>query len=119
MENTTRNPESIVPYVLAGTWGLAGLALLAFGSHALTDLAGGEALILHASAVMGVANQTRFGGAYKRAALALLLAGSGLMALAGLLHANISAATLGPVGIGMAALGWLCIPIGALRAQKT
>ena len=117
--------ESNLPYALAGLWGLAGVIMLAMGSHPPQTgilATGGQFLLFHAPAVMAVANQRRFGGVYKRAALALLLAGSGLFAVEVVFHAaarSPALTLLAPIGGGAAMLGWLCVAIGAVRAGKT
>ena len=116
--------ESALPYFFAGIWGLAGCIMLAMGSHppAVGVLAtGGQFLLFHAAAVMGVANQTRFAGIYKRATLALMLAGSGVFATGIAIHSAYPAVTIPmmtPIGGGMAILGWLCLAIGVLRVEK-
>lgn len=116
--------ESALPYFFAGVWGLVGCILLAMGSHAPASgilAIGGQFLLFHAAAVMGVANQTRFGGIYKRAALALMLAGSGVFAADMIVRTAMAAMTvpfMAPLGGTMAILGWLCLAIGVLRAEK-
>ena len=108
---------------LAGLWGAVGVIMLAAGGHPPQTgimTTGGQFLLFHAPAVMATALQTRFGGVYKRAALVLLLAGSGLFALEIILHtaygSNI-AGPLAPIGGGLAILGWLCVAIGAVRGD--
>lgn len=116
--------ESALPYFFAGVWGLAGCIMLAMGSHPPASgilATGGQFLLFHACAVMGVANQTRFGGIYKRAALALLLAGSAIFAGEIVIHssaASFQVPMMAPLGGGMAILGWACIAIGVMRAEK-
>ena len=123
MADTTN--ESILPYFFAGIWGFGGVIMLAMGSHPpQTGLmaTGGQFLLFHAPAVMAVASQTRFGGVYKRAALALLLAGPAIFAAEAVFHTTARSTALialMPIGGGMAVLGWLCVAIGAIRTQKT
>lgn len=113
--------ESRLTFALAGTWGLWGVVLLAMGGHPpATGIAttGGQFLLFHAPVVMAVALQTRFSGIYKRAALALLLAGSGGFALEITMHVAYGksvAGALAPIGGAMAMLGWLCVIIGSIR----
>jgi uncharacterized membrane protein YgdD (TMEM256/DUF423 family) len=111
-------------YFVAGLWGAWGVAMLALGGHAPQAgiaTTAGQFLLLHAAAVMAVAQQTRFGGVYLRAAVALLLVGSGLFAAEIAVHmvyGQAVAGPLAPIGGGAAILGWLCIAIGALRGEK-
>ena len=113
--------ESRMTFALAGAWGLWGVVLLALGGHPpATGIAttGGQFLLFHAPVVMAVALQTRFSGIYKRAALALLLAGSGAFALEITSHVAYGrsiAGPLAPIGGVMAMLGWLCVIIGSIR----
>ncbi len=113
--------ESRLTFALAGTWGLWGVALLALGGHPpATGIAstGGQFLLFHAPVIMALALQTRFSGIYKRAALALLLAGSGAFALeitAHVAYGRAIAGPLAPIGGGLAMLGWLCVIIGSIR----
>ena len=113
--------ESRQTFAFAGAWGLWGVILLAMGGHPpATGVAttGGQFLLFHAPAVMAVALQSRFSGVYKRAALALLLAGSGLFAAEITGHVvtgHVVAGPLAPIGGGMAMLGWLCVVIGSIR----
>ena len=113
--------ESRLTFAFAGAWGLWGVILLAMGGHPpATGVAstGGQFLLFHAPAVMAVALQTRFSGIYKRAALALLLAGSGLFAAeitAHVVSGHVVAGPLAPIGGGLAMLGWLCVIIGSIR----
>lgn len=113
--------ESRLTFAFAGAWGLWGVILLAMGGHPpATGIAttGGQFLLFHAPAVMAVALQSRFSGIYKRAALALLLAGSGLFAAEITMHVangRAVAGPLAPIGGGLAILGWLCVVIGSIR----
>ncbi len=113
--------ESRLTFALAGAWGLWGVILLAMGGHPPAEgvaTTGGQFLLFHASAVMAVALQSRFSGIYKRAALALLLAGSGLFAAEITGHVvagHVVAGPLAPIGGGLAMLGWLCVIIGSIR----
>ena len=108
---------------LAGLWGAVGVIMLAAGGHPpqtgiLTT--GGQFLLFHAPAVMVTTLQTRFGGIYKRAALVLMLVGSGMFALEIGLHVAYGSAVAGPlapIGGVCAILGWLCIAIGAVRGD--
>ncbi|MBW8881917.1 MAG: hypothetical protein JF615_11020 [Asticcacaulis sp.] len=116
--------DSALPYFFAAIWGLVGCIMLAMGSHppaAGLLVTGGQFLLFHAAAVMGVANQTRFGGVYKRAALALMLVGSGVFATEILIHTltpGMAIPLMAPLGGGLAMLGWICVAIGVLRMQK-
>lgn len=116
--------EARLTYFFAAVWGLVGVIMLASGGHVPEQVimtTGGQFLLFHAPVVMLVASQTRFGGIYKRAAIALLLAGPGLFALEILLHTAYGktvAGPLAPMGGGGAILGWLCVAIGALRGDK-
>lgn len=113
--------ESRLTFALAGAWGLWGVALLALGGHPPEmgiATTGGQFLLFHAPAVMAIALQTRFSGIYKRAALVLLLVGSGLFALEITMHLAYGRAVAGPmapIGGGAAILGWLCVVIGSVR----
>jgi uncharacterized membrane protein YgdD (TMEM256/DUF423 family) len=113
--------ESRLTFALAGAWGLWGVVLLAMGGHPPESgiaSTGGQFLLFHAPVVMAVALQSRFSGIYKRAALALLLAGSGAFALEITMHiayGRAIAGPLAPIGRGMAILGWLCVIIGSIR----
>jgi len=113
--------ESRMTFALAGLWGLWGVVLLAMGGHSPENgiaSTGGQFLLFHAPAVMAVALQSRFSGIYKRAALALLLAGSGAFALEITMHlayGRAIAGPLAPIGGGMAILGWLSVIIGSIR----
>ena len=116
--------ESVLPYFFAGIWGMAGGIPLALGSHPPAEgllAMAGQFLLFHAPAVMAVASQRRFGGVYKRAAIALLLAGScifsGEMVVHTYTHSQVP--LMAPIGGGMTILGWLCAAIGAIRTQKT
>ena len=123
--DTGAQQESVLPYFFAGIWGFAGCIMMAVGSHppaAGTLVIGGQFLVFHALATMAVSTQARFGGIYKRAAIALLLVGSSLFAAAIAIHAampGIVIPLMTPLGGGMAILGWLCIAIGAIRTQKS
>lgn len=113
----------VMPYFIAGIWGFGGVIMLALGSHppAVGILAtGGQFLLFHAAAAMGVANQTIFTGVYKRASLALLLGGSGAFSGEIIIHSITGnpVPALAPIGGGLAMLGWLCVAIGAIRQQK-
>lgn len=125
MANTDAQQESVLPYFFAGVWGFAGCIMMAMGSHppaAGTLVIGGQFLVFHALATMAVATQVRFGGIYKRAAIALLLVGSGLFAAEIAIHAampGLIIPLMAPLGGLMAILGWLCIAIGAIRTQKS
>ncbi|ESQ76038.1 DUF423 domain-containing protein [Asticcacaulis sp. AC402] len=116
--------DSVLPYFFAGLWGLAGVIMLAMGSHPPAQgilATGGQLLLFHAAAVMAVANQRAFGGIYKRAALALLLVGPAMFAAEIAIHASTGTQVplLAPIGGGATILGWLCVAIGAIRTQKT
>ena len=117
--------ESILPFFFAGLMGFAGTIVLAISAHnpALSAMMpGGQFLLFHAPAVLVVAAQNRFGGVYKRAALALLLAGPALFSMEIVFHTTIQSPSLvflAPIGGVMAILGWLCVAIGAIRTQKT
>ncbi len=119
MADTTK--ETILPYFFAGMMGVAGTIMLAMGAHApATGLlaTGGQFLLFHAPAVIAVASQNRFGGIYKRAALALLLAGPMLFGAEMAFHTasqSSALAALAPIGGAMTILGWLCVAIGAIR----
>jgi uncharacterized membrane protein YgdD (TMEM256/DUF423 family) len=112
-----------LPYFFAGVLGVWGVVMLAMGSHppAIGILAtGGQFLLFHAPAVIAVASQTRFGGVYQRAAIALLLAGPAIFAAGIVVHAasGMMVPGLTPIGGGVTILGWLCVAIGALRSSS-
>lgn len=120
-ENT--GGETVMPYFLSGLMGLAGVVLLAMGSHPPAQgvvAIGGQFLLFHAAAVMAVSNQRAFGGIYKRAAQALLLAGPIIFAAETVLSgmAGMRVPLMAPLGGGMAILGWLCVAIGAIRVAR-
>lgn len=123
MAETTK--DTILPYFFAGIMGFAGTIMLAMGAHApATGLlaTGGQFLLFHAPAVIAVASQTRFGGVYKRAALALLLVGPAIFGGEMAFHTasqSSALAALAAIGGGMTVLGWLCVAIGAIRTEKT
>lgn len=116
--------ESVLPYFFAGIMGFAGVIMLSMGAHSpATGLmaTGGQFLLFHAPAVLVVALQTRFGGVYKRAALALLLVGPTLFSAEMAFHTasqSTALTVLAPIGGVMTGLGWLCLAIGAIRSQK-
>lgn len=104
---------------IAGLWGLAGVIMLAAGSHPpqTGNLAvGGQFLLFHAAAAIGLLSTVLITGWRRALPLALLLTGSGVFALAILIHslAGIVIPGLTPIGGTIAILGWLAVVIGAL-----
>ncbi|MDV6332045.1 DUF423 domain-containing protein [Asticcacaulis sp. 201] len=105
---------------IAALWGLAGVVMLASGSHPpqVGLLAvGGQFLLFHAAACLALVN-TQLVSNWRRALpIALMLTGSGLFALEILLHVSTgltALAMLAPIGGGLTILGWLLLVIGAL-----
>lgn len=110
---------------IAALWGLAGVVMLASGSHPpqIGLLAvGGQFLLFHAAAVLALVNTQLVSGWRRALPIALMLTGSGLFALEILLHVSTGISAFGilaPIGGGLAILGWLLLVIGALIEQKS
>jgi uncharacterized membrane protein YgdD (TMEM256/DUF423 family) len=109
---------------IAAFWGLAGVVLLAMGSHppAATILAtGGSFLLFHAAAVLAVNNSAVLAGWRRAAPVALMLTGSGIFGLETLIHGTtgiLAFQMFAPLGGGLAILGWLVLAIGAFLPDR-
>ena len=104
---------------IAALWGMAGVIMLAAGSHPpqIGILAvGGQFLLFHAAAVIGILSTALISGWRRALPMALMLTGSGVFALEILIHslAGIIIPGLAPIGGTIAILGWLAVVIGAL-----
>ena len=109
---------------IAALWGMAGVIMLAAGSHPpQTGLLahGGEVLLFHAVAVIGVLGTTLITGWRRALPMALMLTGSGLFAFEILLHVTTGILALGilaPIGGCIAILGWLALVIAPLLEPR-
>lgn len=110
---------------IAALWGFAGVLMLAAGSHPpQTGLLahGGEVLLFHAVAVIGILGLTLVTGWRRALPMALMLTGSGLFAFEIFLHVATGILALGilaPIGGSLAILGWLVLAVGALIEPRT
>lgn len=102
----------------AAVLGLIGVGLLAsvankpVGGHPALD---GQMLLVHALAVFAMTANGHLWGWRQSAPLALMLAGSVLLAVEGLAWLATQSAALGwlnPVGLAVLALGWLVLAVG-------
>ncbi len=109
---------------IAALWGLAGVIMLAMGSHppAATILGtGGSFLLFHAAAVLAVNNSALIAGWRRAAPVALLLTGSGIFGLETLVHGTtgiLAFQMFAPVGGGIAILGWLMLAFSAFTTKS-
>ncbi|MDI7773758.1 hypothetical protein [Asticcacaulis sp. EMRT-3] len=105
---------------LAGLWGLAGVIMLAAGSHPPRTgilATGGMFLLFHAAVVIGLIGSPLVAGWRRSLPIALMLLGSGLFAFEIGLHAMLGVsplALLAPIGGGITVLGWLALAITPL-----
>lgn len=104
---------------IAALWGLAGLVMMASGSHPpqVGVLAvGGQVMLFHAVAALALINTKLLSGWRRALPIALMLTGSGLFALSMLLRTGgmIGLGVLAPIGGGIAIMGWLALAIGAV-----
>ncbi|MGZ3306142.1 MAG: DUF423 domain-containing protein, partial [Asticcacaulis sp.] len=103
---------------IAALWGLAGVLMLAAGSHPPQVglmATGGSFLLFHAAAVLAIVNSSLIDGWRRAAPVALMLTGSGLFALEIALHVATGIAAFNlfaPIGGGLAILGWLVLAVG-------
>jgi uncharacterized membrane protein YgdD (TMEM256/DUF423 family) len=108
---------------LAALWGMAGVIMLAAGSHPpqTGNLAvGGQFLLFHAAAVIAILSTTVVSGWRRALPMALMLTGSGVFALEIILHATTGVIVPGmaPIGGSLVILGWLVLAVGALLEPK-
>ncbi len=109
---------------IAALWGLAGVIMLAAGSHPpqVGLLAtGGQFLLFHAAVVLALLNSQLLAGWRRAVPIALWLTGSGLFALEIVLHVVTGVAAFGllaPIGGGLAILGWLVLAVAAFIQPK-
>ena len=109
----------------AALWGFVGVIMLAAGSHPpQTGLLahGGELLLFHAAAVIGLLGLTLVTGWRRALPMILMLAGSGIFAFEIVLHVTTGVLALGilaPIGGSLAILGWLVLAVGAVLEPKT
>ncbi len=104
---------------IAALWGLAGVIMLAAGSHPPqigTLAVGGQFLLFHAVAVIGILSTSLISGWRRALPMALMLTGSGVFALEIIIHAATSVILpgLAPIGGGIAIFGWLALVIAPL-----
>ncbi len=104
---------------MAALWGMAGVILLAAGSHGAQtgNLAvGGQFLLFHAVAVIAILSTTLVTRWRRALPMALMLTGSGVFALEIILHTTTGVIIPGmaPMGGSMAILGWLALAVGAV-----
>lgn len=102
---------------IAALWGLAGVIMLAAGSHPpqTGSLAiGGQFLLFHAAAVIGILSTALVSGWRRALPMALMLTGSGVFAFEIVIHATTGVVLpgLAPIGGGVAILGWLALFAG-------
>ncbi len=102
---------------VAALWGLAGVIMLAAGSHPpqTGNLAiGGQFLLFHAAAVIAILSTSLISGWRRALPMALMLTGSGLFAFEIIIHATTGVVLpgLAPVGGGITILGWLALFVG-------
>lgn len=108
---------------IAALWGLAGVIMLAAGSHPpqTGSLAiGGHFLLFHAAAVIGILSTALVSGWRRALPMALMLTGSGLFAFEIVIHATTGVVLpgLAPIGGGITILGWLALVIAPLIEPK-
>ncbi|MGN6207350.1 hypothetical protein [Asticcacaulis sp.] len=108
---------------IAALWGLAGVIMLAAGSHPpqTGNLAiGGQFLLFHAAAVIAILSTSLISGWRRALPMALMLTGSGLFAFEIIIHVatGVILPGLAPVGGGIAMLGWLVLVIAPLIEPK-
>lgn len=108
---------------IAALWGLAGVIMLAAGSHPpqTGSLAiGGQFLLFHAAAVIGILSTALVSGWRRALPMALMLTGSGVFAFEIVIHATTGAILpgLAPIGGGITILGWLVLFVAPLIEPK-
>jgi uncharacterized membrane protein YgdD (TMEM256/DUF423 family) len=108
---------------IAALWGLVGVVMLAAGSHPpqTGSLAiGGQFLLFHAAAVIGILSTALVSGWRRALPMALMLTGSGVFAFEIVIHATTGVVLpgLAPIGGGIAILGWLALVIAPLIEPK-
>jgi len=108
---------------IAALWGLVGVIMLAAGSHPpqTGSLAiGGQFLLFHAAAVIGILSTALVSGWRRALPMALMLTGSGVFAFEIVIHATTGVVLpgLAPIGGGIAILGWLALVIAPLIEPK-
>lgn len=104
---------------IAALWGLAGVIMLAAGSHPPqtgTLAIGGQFLLFHAAAVIAILATSLISGWRRALPMALMLTGSGIFAFEIIIHATTGVILpgLAPIGGGIAILGWLALVIAPL-----
>ena len=115
--------ESRLTFALAGAWGLWGVILLAMGGHPPAEgvaTTGGQFLLFHAAAVIGILSTALVSGWRRALPMALMLTGSGVFAFEIVIHATTGVVLpgLAPIGGGIAILGWLALVIAPLIEPK-
>ena len=108
---------------IAALWGLAGVIMLAAGSHPPqtgTLAIGGQFLLFHAAAVIAILSTSLISGWRRAMPMALMLTGSGLFALEIIIHVTTGVVLpgLAPIGGGVTILGWLALLIAPLIEPK-
>ncbi|MFT4076224.1 MAG: hypothetical protein QM647_11925 [Asticcacaulis sp.] len=108
---------------IAALWGLAGVVMLASGSHPPQTgilAIGGQFLLFHAVAVIAILSTSLISGWRRALPMALMLTGSGLFAFEIIIHATTGVVlpALAPIGGGVAILGWLALVIAPLMSSK-
>lgn len=109
---------------IAALWGLAGVIMLAAGSHPPqtgTLAVGGQLLLFHAATVIAILSTSLISGWRRALPMALMLAGSGVFAFEIIIHATTGVILpgLAPIGGGIAILGWLALVIAPFLEPKT
>jgi uncharacterized membrane protein YgdD (TMEM256/DUF423 family) len=99
---------------VAALWGLAGVIMLAAGSHPPQTGAlaiGGQFLLFHATAVIAILSTSLISGWRRALPMALMLTGSGIFAFEIIIHATTGVILpgLAPIGGGITILGWLAL----------
>ena len=108
---------------IAALWGMAGVIMLAAGSHPpqIGILAvGGQFLLFHVAAVIGILSTSLISGWRRALPMALMLTGSGVFPFEIIIHATTGVILpgLAPIGGGIAILGWLALVLAPFLEPK-
>ncbi len=108
---------------IAALWGLAGVIMLAAGSHPPqtgTLAIGGQFLLFHAATIIGILSTSLISGWRRALPMALMLTGSGIFAFEIVIHATTGVILpgLAPIGGGITILGWLALVIAPFIEPK-
>jgi uncharacterized membrane protein YgdD (TMEM256/DUF423 family) len=109
---------------IAAMWGLAGVVMLAAGSHPPqtgTLAIGGQFLLFHAATVIAILSSALISGWRRALPMALMLTGSGLFAFEIIIHATTGVILpgLAPIGGSITILGWLALFIAPLIEARS